>query len=92
MKKNAFEWLINKMVPQSWEYLRQIKEGEINKTTVLAFDIDQAAAKIRTGMPIDDEEDIQLPIWSGIIPMETRKLSPIADEYSRNIPLPEHLS
>lgn len=92
MKKNAFEWLVNKMVPNSWEYLRQIKEGEINKTTVLAFNIDQAAAKIRTGMPIDDEEDIQLPIWSGIIPMETKRLDPIPDEHSKNIPLPQHLS
>lgn len=92
VKKNAFEWLINKMVPKSWEYLRQIKEGEMNKTTVLAFNIDQAAAKIRTGMPIDDEEDIQLPIWSGIIPIETKRLDPIADEHSRKIPLPQHLT
>lgn len=64
----------------------------MNKTTVLAFNIDQAAAKIRTGMPIDDEEDIQLPIWSGIIPIETKRLDPIADEHSRKIPLPQHLT
>lgn len=90
-KKNAFKWLTNKIVPESWNYLRTIKENEINKTIALAFPINEASAKIRTGMPVDEEEDLQLPIWSGIIPLSTSKLIPIADEYSQHIPLPAHL-
>lgn len=90
-KKDAFEWLTNKIVPGSWNYLRSIKENEVNKTTVLAFSIDKASAKIRTGMPVDDEEDQQLPIWSGLIPLETKRKPPVPDALSNDIKLPDHL-
>ena len=90
-KRDAFQWLTNKIVPHSWEYLRPIKETEINKTIALAFPIDEASAKIRTGMPIDDEEDLDLPIWSGLIPLQTSRLTPVADSYSQHIALPDHL-
>ena len=79
------------MVPGSWDYLRPIKESEVKKTTVLAFTLDEASAKVRTGAPIDDEEDQSLPIWSGLIPLETKRMPPLADELSTNIPLPPHL-
>ena len=42
-------------------------------------------------MPSDDEEDQNLPIWSGLIPIPSNRLTPIADELSVNIPLPLHL-
>ncbi|HEX6430700.1 MAG TPA: pyridoxamine 5'-phosphate oxidase family protein [Niastella sp.] len=90
-KASALEWLTNKIVPNSWDYLRPMKENEVKKTTVLAFDIDEVSAKIRAGMPNDEEEDKPLPIWSGIIPIETSRRDPIADDLSRNIPLPRHL-
>lgn len=90
-KAEAFKWLTNKMVPGSWDYLRPIKENEVRKTTILAFDIEEASAKIRTGLPVDDEEDQALSIWSGLIPLETTRRDPVADELSRNIPLPLHL-
>jgi uncharacterized protein len=91
-KTAAFEWLTNKIVPGSWSYLRAIKENEVRKTTALAFSLEQASAKIRTGMPIDDEEDQALPIWSGLIPLQTIRKEPIADELSQKIPLPPHLN
>jgi uncharacterized protein len=91
-KTAAFEWLTNKIVPGSWNYLRAIQENEIRKTTALAFSLDQASAKIRAGMPIDDEEDQNLPIWSGLIPLQTIRKEPIADELSLKIPLPPHLN
>lgn len=90
-KTAAFEWLTNKIVPGSWDYLRPIKENEVKKTTVLAFKLDEASAKVRTGMPIDEDEDKALPIWSGLIPLETKRLTPIADELSQQILLPPHL-
>ena len=91
MKKNAFEWLTNKIVPGSWSYLRPVKENEISKTTALAFSLQEASAKIRTGMPIDEEEDLELPIWSGLIPLQLSRLTPVADGFSQNVPLPAHL-
>ena len=90
-KTAAFEWLTNKTVPDSWDYLRPVTKSEIRKTTVLAFELDQASAKIRTGMPNDEAEDKELPIWSGIIPLETRRLAALPDESSIHMELPAHL-
>lgn len=90
-KYQFFKELTEKIVPNSWEYLRTMKPSEVNKTMLLVFDISEASARLRTGMPNDDEADKTLPIWSGIIPISQNKLTPIADELSVNIPLPEHL-
>jgi len=90
-KMDMFEWLTNKVVPGSWEYVRAVKDNEVKKTTVLALSLEQASAKVRTGMPVDEKEDQELPIWSGIIPLETKRLAPLADESSKHILLPPHL-
>jgi nitroimidazol reductase NimA-like FMN-containing flavoprotein (pyridoxamine 5'-phosphate oxidase superfamily) len=86
-----FKELTEKIVPNSWEYLRPMKATEVNKTMLLEFDISEASARTRSGMPNDEEEDKILPIWSGIIPIPSKRLTPIADELSEKIALPEHL-
>ena len=91
-KASFFKELTEKIVPNSWEYLRPMKSKEVDKTILLVFDIVEASAKFRSGMPIDDDEDQNLPIWSGLIPISSRRLIPIADDLSVNIPLPKHLS
>ncbi len=91
LKWDSLEWLTEKIVPGSWDYLRPMSESEVRKTTVLAFSLDQASAKARTGMPNDEEEDRKLEIWSGIIPLEQKRLAPIADDHSQHIALPKHL-
>lgn len=91
MKAAFFKELTEKIVPDSWDYLRPMKAKEVDKTMLLVFDIKEASAKIRTGMPSDDEEDQELPIWSGLIPIPNNRLTPIPDELSVHIPLPAHL-
>ena len=91
IKADSFEWLINKIVPGSWDYLRPVTAKEIQKTTSLAFSLEEASAKTRSGMPNDEPEDLDLPIWSGIIPLQLQRLSPVADERSQDIPKPPHL-
>ena len=91
LKWDALRWLTEKIVPNSWEYLRPMTESEVRKTTVLAFPIVEASAKLRTGMPKDDEADQELPIWSGLIPLRTVRETPVADDFSKNISLPDHL-
>jgi uncharacterized protein len=91
LKVEAFKWLTNKIAPNSWDYLRPLKDSETKKTIIIAFDIKEASAKTRTGMPNDEAEDKPLPIWSGLIPIETVRRDPMADELSRDIPLPAHL-
>ncbi len=90
-KASFFKELTGKIVPNSWEYLRPMKANEVNKTMLLVFDISEASARVRTGMPNDEEEDKNLPIWSGIIPIPSIRLAPIADDLSVDIALPEHL-
>jgi uncharacterized protein len=91
VKASFFKELTEKIVPNSWEYLRPMKPKEVDKTMLLVFHISEASAKIREGMPSDDEEDQALPIWSGLIPIPSKRLTPIPDELSVNIPLPSHL-
>ena len=90
-KYSFFKELTEKIVPNSWGYLRPMQAKEVDKTMLLVFDISEGSAKVRSGMPSDDEEDKNLPIWSGLIPIPSNRLSPIADELSANIPLPNHL-
>jgi nitroimidazol reductase NimA-like FMN-containing flavoprotein (pyridoxamine 5'-phosphate oxidase superfamily) len=91
MKIASFEWLTNKMVPESWDYLRPVKESEVRKTSVLSFSLENASAKTRSGMPNDEPEDKELPIWSGIIPLNSSRMPAIPDDTSESILLPKHL-
>jgi uncharacterized protein len=91
VKALFFKELTEKIVPNSWDYLRPMKANEVNKTMLLVFEISEASARLRTGMPNDDEADKSLPIWSGIIPIPSKRLTPIADELSIGISLPQHL-
>ena len=62
--------MVDALLPGRWEGLRAITDKEIKATSVLTMPIEEASAKIRTGGPIDDEEDYDLPIWAGVIPIE----------------------
>ena len=46
-------------------------QRELDQTTILAVPIEEASAKIRTGPPKDDEEDMDMPIWAGVLPLRT---------------------
>ena len=73
-----------RLFPGRWDALRPIQPQEIKATTVLAMDLTECVAKVRTGMPVDDDEDYALPIWAGVLPVETRVLAPISDP--KNLP------
>ncbi len=58
--------------------MRPVTEQELKATTVLALPIDEASAKISEGPPDDaDSPDADLPIWAGVIPVQTRFLPPV---------------
>ncbi|MFM7022270.1 MAG: pyridoxamine 5'-phosphate oxidase family protein [Flavobacteriales bacterium] len=91
-KAEFFKLLTEKVVPGSWDYLRPMKKSEVDKTMLIRFDISEASAKTRSGMPYSEESEItKLPIWSGLIPIPSKRLTPIADQFSKGIALPEHL-
>ena len=64
------EAFVERIAPGRWPTLRPVTKQELKATTLLGMDMSEASAKIRTGAPIDDEEDYALPIWAGLVPME----------------------
>lgn len=73
-----------RLYPGRWDMLRPVQPQELKATTVLAMDLTEAVAKVREDMPIDDEDDYALPIWAGVLPVQTTVLAPVSDP--RNLP------
>ena len=75
----ALEALVEHVVPGRSAEIRGPNEAELRQTLVLSLPIKEASAKIRTGGPIDDEEDYAMPIWAGVVPLRLTPGEPIAD-------------
>ena len=67
------------MIPGRWADVRAPNERELQLTTVLSLPLTEASAKVRTGPPLDDEEDYDLPVWAGVIPLRLAAGSPVDD-------------
>jgi nitroimidazol reductase NimA-like FMN-containing flavoprotein (pyridoxamine 5'-phosphate oxidase superfamily) len=68
--------------PDRWDEVREPNDVEMRQTSVLRLDIEEASAKARTGGPVDEPEDMDLPVWAGVIPCELVWGTPIPDELS----------
>lgn len=92
-KRRALDALVEHVVPGRGAGVRPPSRNEIAGTRVLAVPIEEASAKVRTGPPIDDEEDYALPHWAGIIPLRMVAGTPVADpRLSPGVALPDHVS
>jgi len=78
-KLEALRVIVEHVAPGRWSEVRPPSALELKATLVLALPIAEASAKIRTGPPIDDEEDYAMPCWAGVIPLQTVTLEPQAD-------------
>ena len=78
-KKEAFRALLEHLVPGRWEDSRQPDEKEIQATTVLSMRIDEASVKIRSGPPKDAARDLDLPYWTGVIPLQLQSSPAVPD-------------
>jgi uncharacterized protein len=78
-KKAALFAFSEQVVHGRWNDVRQPTESELKQTTVLSLPLLEVSAKVRTGPPIDDEEDYSLPIWAGEVPLRLVADSPISD-------------
>lgn len=88
-KLHALKVIMDQMLPGRWEECRQPNEKEMKATLVLEIKIEYASAKIRTGGPVDDEEDYALDLWAGHLPIEQRFLPAINDSLLKaGIPQP----
>ncbi len=86
-KVAALHALSDHILLSRWADSRQPNEKELKATSVLRIPITEFSAKVRTGPPIDDEEDYSFPTWAGVIPLHMEAGSPIPDERcQREIP------
>ncbi len=69
-KLEALKVVSDQILGGRWEEARQPNAKEMQATSVLAVEIESASAKIRSGDPVDDREDLKLPIWAGVLPVK----------------------
>ena len=78
-KARSLERLVEHIAPGRSAEVRAPNEIEMKQTLVIALPLDEASAKIRTGGPVDDEEDYALPVWAGVVPLTITRGEPIED-------------
>lgn len=78
-KTEILRCLAEHLIRGRWPDVRAPNEKELKQTLVVGVPIDEASAKVRTGPPLDDEEDYALPIWAGVLPLRLTASAPIAD-------------
>ncbi len=91
-KNDALFAFTEHLIKGRWADVRQPNSKELKATTVLKLKINEASAKIRTGDPIDDEEDYDLDVWAGVIPLQIVAGKAIDDSLLReNIPVSNYV-
>ena len=78
-KLEALRIFTEHVIPGRWSRVRTPTPHELKSTTVLAMPLDEVSAKIRTGPPIDDEEDMGIETWAGVIPLRLTPGTPLPD-------------
>ncbi len=91
-KDIALEQITEKLVPGLWNYGRPLVSKEIAATMIVELSLDKISAKSREGDPSDDEEDLALPIWAGLLPIETKLGTPITAANASAIAVPSHIA
>lgn len=92
-KLMSLETFVEHVVPGRWADIRPPSATELKVTEVIALALEEASAKIRTGPPIDDEDDYALDVWAGVIPFQLGVGAPINDpRLDASIPIPAYAS
>ncbi|MCP5050363.1 MAG: pyridoxamine 5'-phosphate oxidase family protein [bacterium] len=92
-KWNVLHALVDHIVPGRWEEARQPNEKEMKATKVVAIPIEEASAKIRKGPAGDEEEDYELPVWAGVLPLPLTPGAPEPDSrLKEGVELPDYVA
>jgi hypothetical protein len=92
-KMEALRLFTEHILKGRWDEIRWPTEQELKATTVLKLPLDEVSAKVRTGGPIDDEEDYALPVWAGVLPLPVTAGAPIPDtRLKENTPIPGNIA
>jgi nitroimidazol reductase NimA-like FMN-containing flavoprotein (pyridoxamine 5'-phosphate oxidase superfamily) len=88
----ALDKIIESVIPGRLADLRPSTRSEIDQTSVIELSLDEVSAKVRTGGPKDDPEDLDSEVWAGILPLHVVAGQPIAsDDLTPNIAPPDYL-
>jgi len=78
-KWDALHAIVEHVAPGRWSEVREPSPKELAGTLVLRLPIEEASAKVRTGPPLDDEEDYALECWAGVLPLRLTPGAPVPD-------------
>lgn len=78
-KEEALRVISEHLMPGRWDHVRGPSESELKQTAVVRIPIDEGSAKVRTGPPIDEDEDYDLPVWAGVLPLTLTPGAPVPD-------------
>jgi uncharacterized protein len=91
-RRYALRAIVEHLVPGQWEAARPPTAKEMAATSVLALPLTEASVKVRTGPPADDEEDLGLDVWAGVLPAAVTFGAPVPDPALRpDITVPAHI-
>jgi nitroimidazol reductase NimA-like FMN-containing flavoprotein (pyridoxamine 5'-phosphate oxidase superfamily) len=92
-KAKVLDAFVEHIIAGRAAHLRPTTDKELRATLVLALPIEAAAAKVRTGPPLDGDEDVDLPIWGGVLPFTTVAAEPEPDpRLPQPLPVPDHVT
>jgi nitroimidazol reductase NimA-like FMN-containing flavoprotein (pyridoxamine 5'-phosphate oxidase superfamily) len=90
--ETALHAFTERLVPGRWDAVRRPSRKELKATSVLALPIEEGSAKVRTGPPVDDEEDYALDTWAGVVPLRLAAMTPEPDpRMAENVEIPDHI-
>jgi nitroimidazol reductase NimA-like FMN-containing flavoprotein (pyridoxamine 5'-phosphate oxidase superfamily) len=78
-KLAALEALVEHIVPGRRAHARGPSPAELKQTLALTVALDEASVKARRGGPIDDDDDLALPVWAGVVPLRMEAGPPLAE-------------
>jgi len=92
-KRAGLDLMVDHIIPGRSADARPPTEKELRSTMLLRLPLTECSAKVRTGWPLDEEEDYGLPIWAGLIPFTTVVEPPLVDPALRvDAPLPPYVA
>jgi hypothetical protein len=91
-KVAALDRLVDHTIPGRVAAIRPAHDSEVKATTVLVLPLDECSMKVRSGPPIDDDEDMGEDAWAGLIPLGVAVGDPVPDEDTTGDTVPTHVA
>lgn len=79
-KLHALRVISESTMPGRWDEVRESLVKEVKMTGIIELQIETASAKVAAGMPADEDEDYAIPIWAGVLPLESRFAELLSDD------------